>query len=118
MTCKHVSRGRTDLGDHAICCQNPTRRQNPTRLKDDLLSLTRRGPADPRPFQGLNIADIGSGGGLLSEVRYLWDWLSPTSVFLGAVHSARSLEYILEAMLSKKMHFDHTMNELALYSEC
>ncbi len=48
----------------------PLHRMNPTRvayIRDALCRHFRRTPGDPAPFDGLTIADVGCGGGLLCE---------------------------------------------------
>ncbi len=48
----------------------PLHKFNPTRLayiKEHICRHFARNPNEPRPFDGLNLLDIGCGGGLLSE---------------------------------------------------
>ena len=50
----------------------PLHKINPVRLefiRDHLCELAKTDPASPLPLEGLNILDIGCGGGLLCELR-------------------------------------------------
>ena len=103
----------------------PLHQIGPVRLKyicDEITHHYKRNMEDPLPLKGLQILDIGCGGGLLTEpvsklgAQVMGIDASQKNILVASAHASKlglKIEYkniLPEELVEKKLHFDAILN--------